>query len=123
MKWKNKKDICLINTFHDKMAPTRVRGQDMEKPKVVIDYNSGMRGVDLSDTYLTSYHSTRKRLKNTLLPQCQNKIHVSAMLCATKRVSVTKQGTALKTVEWFCVLHPVSNITIWWLNSRGMKGD
>jgi hypothetical protein len=33
MKWKNKN----INTIHDdKMVPTRVRGQDMENPKVVI---------------------------------------------------------------------------------------
>jgi hypothetical protein len=35
----------------------------MEKPKVVIDYNSRMGAVDFSDAYLTSYHSTRRRLK------------------------------------------------------------
>jgi hypothetical protein len=36
--------------------------------KVVIDYsrNSGIGGVDLSDAYLTSYRSTRKRLKNAI---------------------------------------------------------
>jgi hypothetical protein len=64
MKWKDKKDICLISSTHeDKMVLTRIQGQNMEKPKVVIDYNSRMGGVDLSDAYLTSYHSTRKRLK------------------------------------------------------------
>jgi hypothetical protein len=63
MKWRNEKDICLISTTHDKMVPARIRGQEMEKPKVAIDYNSGMGGVDLSDAYLTSYHSTRKTLK------------------------------------------------------------
>jgi hypothetical protein len=63
-KWKNEKDICLINTTHDnKMVATRVLGQDMEKPKVVIDCNSVMGRVNLSDAYLTSNHRTRKRLK------------------------------------------------------------
>jgi hypothetical protein len=66
MKQKNKKDIYHISTTHDKMVPTGVRGQDLEKPKVVIDYNSRMGGVDLSDAYLTRYHSTRKRLKNVI---------------------------------------------------------
>jgi hypothetical protein len=41
MNWKNRKDISFIITTHEKMVPTTVRGQDMEKPKVVIDYNSG----------------------------------------------------------------------------------
>jgi hypothetical protein len=45
------------------MVPTRVSGQDMEKPKVVIYYNSGKEGANLSDAYLTSYCSTRSRLK------------------------------------------------------------
>jgi hypothetical protein len=59
------KDNCLRNTTYDKkkMVPTRVWGQGMEKPKVVINYNSGKEGADLSDAYLTSYCSTRSRLK------------------------------------------------------------
>jgi hypothetical protein len=64
IKWKNRRDICLtVATYDDKMVPTWVRGQVTEKPKVVTDYNSRMGGVDLSDAYLTSYRSTRKRLK------------------------------------------------------------
>jgi hypothetical protein len=49
-----------------KVVPTKVRWQDVEKPKAVIDCNSGMAGVNLSDAYLTSYCNTRKRLKNTV---------------------------------------------------------
>jgi hypothetical protein len=62
MKQKNKKDICL--TTHDKMVPTTVGEQDMKKPRVVTDYNSRMGGVNLSDAYMKSYRSIRKRLKN-----------------------------------------------------------
>jgi hypothetical protein len=43
------KKICLISSAHDKVAPTRVKGQDMEKSKVVINYNPGAGGVDPSD--------------------------------------------------------------------------
>jgi hypothetical protein len=42
------------------------QGQEKEKPKVVTGYNSGLGGVDLSDACLTSYHSTRQKLKNTI---------------------------------------------------------
>jgi archaellin len=45
------------------MIPTWVQGQDMEKLEVVIDYNSGLGGVVLSDTYLTSYCGKRKKVK------------------------------------------------------------
>jgi hypothetical protein len=67
MKWKEKKDVCLISTTHDeKMAPARVCGQDMDKPKAVIDHNPRMGGVDHSDAYSTSYRSTRETLKKIL---------------------------------------------------------
>jgi hypothetical protein len=64
MKWKHRKDICLILIIpDDKMVSTRIRGQDVEKPKLVSDYNFGMGCVDLIDAYLTSCCSTRKMLK------------------------------------------------------------
>jgi hypothetical protein len=64
LKWKDNKHICLMSTTHDeKLVQTRVRGQDVKKPKVVVDYNLMMGGVDMSDAYLVSYRSTRKRLK------------------------------------------------------------
>jgi hypothetical protein len=34
MKWKDKKDICLMSTTHDEnLVQTRVWGQDIKKPK------------------------------------------------------------------------------------------
>jgi hypothetical protein len=56
----------ISTTRDDKMVQTRVQGQDMEKSKVVTDYNSKMGGVNLSGTYLTGYCSTRKRLKKII---------------------------------------------------------
>jgi hypothetical protein len=35
------KDVSLITILYDKMVPARVRGQNMEKLKVVTDCNSG----------------------------------------------------------------------------------
>jgi hypothetical protein len=64
MKWKDKEDICLVNTTHDgKMVSARVRGKNIMKLKVAADYNSRMGGVNLSDAYPVHYHSIRKRQK------------------------------------------------------------
>jgi hypothetical protein len=60
------KIFVLLSTTHDKMVPTWVPGNDMEKPKVVVGYDSRMGGANLSDAYLTRYCSTRKGLKNTI---------------------------------------------------------
>jgi hypothetical protein len=58
MKWKDKKNIFLISTTHDnKMVPSRVRGQGMEKPELII-----IPGWEVC-TSVTSYRSTRKTLK------------------------------------------------------------
>jgi hypothetical protein len=63
MKWKDNKDICFMRSTHDKeLVQTRDQSQDVKKPKVVTDYNS-MMAVYMSDAFLVSYHSTRKRLK------------------------------------------------------------
>jgi hypothetical protein len=65
MKRKDKKAICLMSTIHDKkLVQTRVRDQGIKKPRVVVNYNSIMRGVDMSyDAQLVSYRRTRKRMK------------------------------------------------------------
>jgi hypothetical protein len=50
MKWKDKKDICLMSITRDeKLVPTRVQGQDVKKPKVAVNYNLMMWRVDVSD--------------------------------------------------------------------------
>jgi hypothetical protein len=69
----------------------------MENSKVVIDYNFGMGGVDLSDACLTSYHSTRKRLKKYCQKHfcCLN----SNLLYKKKRTSISRMQFEVKLTE------------------------
>ena len=68
LKWKDRKDICLMSTTHDEaMIKQECRGRRIKKPKVAVDYNKTMGGVDLSDAYLVSYRSARKKAKEVLL--------------------------------------------------------
>lgn len=65
MKWKDKRDIVMTSTIHDD-SKTLVKGKGglmVEKPTVVLDYNSKMGGVDLADNMLHFYTSARCRLK------------------------------------------------------------
>lgn len=67
LKWKDKKDVCLLSTIHNsEMETTRKRdkeGNIISKPKLVIDYNDTMGGVDRLDQHLHDYPTTRKRGK------------------------------------------------------------
>ena len=56
LKWKYKRDVLMLSTYHDQSMVTkswrsrRVDGgvEDIERPKVVDDYNQHMGGVDKS---------------------------------------------------------------------------
>lgn len=67
MKWKDKKDVCLLSTIHnthqENTSKTANDGTQIKKPKVVIDYNDTMGGVDRLDQHLHDYPTTRKRGK------------------------------------------------------------
>jgi hypothetical protein len=51
--------------YDDKMVSTRLRGLDLERSKIVTDFNSWMGGVDLSGAYLTSCLSLSGLMKST----------------------------------------------------------
>ncbi|XP_068097888.1 piggyBac transposable element-derived protein 4-like [Hyperolius riggenbachi] len=79
LRWRDKKDVCLLSTVHDTSTVTaRVRGgADVQKPQVVMDYNSTMGGVDRADQAMTFYPAIRKQQKKYykkifrhLLEQC-----------------------------------------------------
>ncbi|KAK9694585.1 Transposase IS4 [Popillia japonica] len=67
MKWRDKKDVCLLSTIHN---PTQVAtnkrnkdGNAILKPKLVVDYNNTMGGIDRFDQQLHDYPIPRKRGK------------------------------------------------------------
>jgi hypothetical protein len=65
LKRKDKRDVCILSSIHGDEMKTVCdkKGGSKQKPKVCIDYNDAMGGVDLSDQYLVAYSTTRKRLK------------------------------------------------------------
>lgn len=70
-KWKDKKDIYLMSTKHKKIEMIEVEkkrwknnNSPVTKPNVVLEYNDGMDGVDLQDSYLSSFSLMRKYVKS-----------------------------------------------------------
>ena len=57
LKWKDKKEVTMISTYHGqdtRMMLTKCR-QEKQKPVSVLDYNENMGGVDLKDQFLQHY--------------------------------------------------------------------
>jgi hypothetical protein len=65
LKWKDKRDVCMLSSIHnEEMQTVRDRnGGEKQNPKVCINYSDAMGGVDLSDQYIVTYSMTRKRMK------------------------------------------------------------
>ena len=67
--WKDKKDVLMISTKPSHSADvvesgkTNFRNEPIMKPKVVVDYNKGRQGTDLSDQLLAYYTCLRRSLK------------------------------------------------------------
>lgn len=65
MKWKDKRDVCLLSTKHSIgfTKKKNKRGIETTKPKIVIDYNKAKAAVDLSDQMSAYSSPLRKTLK------------------------------------------------------------
>ena len=64
LKWKDKKDVTLLSTIHNaEMVDVTTRKGTIQKPKLVMDYNNTMGGVDRMDQHLSCYPTPRKRGK------------------------------------------------------------
>jgi len=66
-KWRDKRDVTMLSTCHNlNMVDTGKKNRKNEavvKPKIIIDYNAGKAGIDLSDQ-LSSYSSpVRKSIR------------------------------------------------------------
>ena len=50
LKWKDKRDVLMLSTKHDdSMINLNIKGKEIRKPAIVIDYNKGKSFIDLSD--------------------------------------------------------------------------
>ena len=63
--WRDKKRVNLLSTLHQNPDPQEVQckkpGGDIKiKPQIVLDYNRGKTGVDVSDQ-MTSYYAIRRK--------------------------------------------------------------
>lgn len=66
LSWMDKKQVNMLSTVHTsqmEQLPPNWRGIVREKPKVVIDYNNGKKGVDVADQLARSYPAPRKARK------------------------------------------------------------
>ena len=61
LKWKDKRDVTVLSTIHDN---SMVKTVSTEKPKIIVDYNANMGGVDLSDGLLCHYTTARLKVKS-----------------------------------------------------------
>jgi hypothetical protein len=64
LKWRDKKDVTMLSTIHtSNVEEVQVQGKPVIKPKLVLDYNDSMGGVDKADQNLSYYDSLRKGTK------------------------------------------------------------
>ena len=62
LKWKDKRDVAFISTFHDNsMGRKVVRGKEVVKPQCILQYNNNMGGIDKKDQMIQPYLIERKR--------------------------------------------------------------
>ena len=81
LKWKDKRDVTVLSTIHDNSMLKTVsrRGLETEKPKVIVDYNANMGGVDLSDGLLCHSTTARLRMKKFYLKMFRHLLDISVL--------------------------------------------
>lgn len=80
MAWQDKKKIMTISTCHDATAEQISNGRFTQwKPKVILDYNKYMGGVDRKDQMLEPYLLERKRCKKWYLKLFKRLLNASIL--------------------------------------------
>jgi len=66
LKWKDKKEVTMISTYHGEETRMKLMKcrQEKQKPVSILDYNENMGGVDLKDQLLQPYLLERKKITN-----------------------------------------------------------
>ncbi|CAG9568341.1 unnamed protein product [Danaus chrysippus] len=48
LKWKDKRDVTVMSTCHDHQMQMSTGFRPILKPKIVLDYNRGKKGIDVA---------------------------------------------------------------------------
>ena len=121
LNWNNKKDVLMLNTFHnDNTKEIEDQTTRKIKPNVCCDYNNTMGGVDLSDCFLSSYTSARKRLKKYYQKQFRHILDLAVLnvhiLYKKSDKIISRLNFILKLVDR--VIETVADTDIyhdWWI--------
>ena len=102
LKWKDKKDVLMLSTFQNDNT-NKIEDQNTRKIKPIVccDYNSTMGGVDVSDSFLSSYPSTRKRLKKYYQKQFR---HILDMAVLNAHILYKKGGGIISRLNFILKL-------------------
>lgn len=98
LKWKDKRDVLMLSTKHtDTFTRVNVKGKNVSKPTMVLDYNRCKASVDMSDqmtAYSTPLRKTVKWYKKLAIELILNTAVVNAMIMyketTKKQVSIVE---------------------------------
>ena len=83
LKWKDKKEVPMISTYHGeetRMKLTKCR-QEKQKPVSVLDYNKNMGGVDEKDQLLQPSLLERKKMSKWYIKLFRGLINITVLNC------------------------------------------
>lgn len=64
LKWNDKREVLMLGTRHDdSMTNATRKGEDLEKPSIIVDYNKSKAFIDLSDQLKSYATCLRKGVK------------------------------------------------------------
>lgn len=64
LKWRDQRDVLMLSTIHSgETVKVIKKGKEIEKPKMVVDYNEGKASIDLSDQFSSYGSCLRKTVK------------------------------------------------------------
>ena len=102
MKWKDKRDVVLVSTFHeDSMENVPTRQGVIQKPSVIFDYNKNMGGVDRNDGQLQNYKLAQECLKKYYQKMFSYLLNV---VCLNAFIIYLKKGGSISRLDFLLTL-------------------
>jgi hypothetical protein len=101
MKWKDRRDVVLISTFHDdSMEDVTTRQGVIQKPSVILQYYKNMLGVNRNDGQLQSYKLAPEHLKKYY----QKMFHYLLDVVCLNAFIIYKKGGSLSRLDFLLTL-------------------